>query len=94
MKVINVRIGEISDDGGVIAALEQETRKRHDDRAREDAAIAEQRNREDAEFLARRAKAEAELAERHRREIEEEQRRRAAPFDVLNEDPGQSLKNM
>ena len=94
MKVISVRIGEISDDGGVIAALEQETRERLEGRAREDAAIAEQRKREEAELLARHAKAEAELAERHRREIEDEQRKRKAPSDVLKEDPGQSLKNM
>ncbi|MCC6149928.1 MAG: flotillin family protein [Planctomycetes bacterium] len=94
LEVVNVRIGEISDDGGVIAAFEQETRERLESRAREDATLAEQRKREEAEFLARRAEAEAELAARHQREIEEEERRRKAPPDVLKDDPGESLKNM
>ncbi|CAG0948552.1 hypothetical protein PLCT2_00031 [Planctomycetaceae bacterium] len=94
LETINVRIGEISDDGGVNAAIENEERERVEARRREEAELAERRKREEAEFLTRRAKAEAELAERHRREIEEEQRKSAAPSDVLKEDLGQSLKNM
>lgn len=94
LHVISVRIGEVTDDGGVIAAIESEQRERVEARAREDALLTERRKREEAEFLARRAAAEAELAERHRREIEDEQRRRQKPGDVLKEDGGSALKNM
>lgn len=94
LQVVNVRIGEISDDGGVIAAIEREQRERIEARALEDAAIAGQRKREEAEFIARRAKADAELSERDRREIEEDRRKRQTPPDVLKEDSGDVLKNM
>lgn len=94
MQAISVRIGEISDEGGVIAGLEREEKERLAERERDDLAYRQKREREEAEFAAKRAKAEAELEERHRREIEEEQRKRGAPADVLKEDPGDALKNM
>lgn len=94
MTALSVRLEGVSDESGLIAALEQEQRERLEARQREDAATAAQRKLEEAAFLARRAAAEAELAERHRREIEEERRELEDLPGVLKDDGGDRLKNM